>query len=160
MSKPFVAIVGNRNSGKSTIIRSLTGARTGQYRGPVEDRTTSRYIEVIGSSPQENPMSHRELRRILGEALANNQCNGVVCALQPTKPTTRISMEEVLQEAADQGFDIYAFALDPDYSMVSPDFDQIKQRLSRVSVKPIKLDGQRFAHINATLINSRARIVS
>ena len=160
MKKPFVAVIGNRNSGKSTIIRSLTGARTGQFRGTVTDKTTSRTIEVIGSSPQENPLSASDLRKILKGAASRLTCNGVVCALQHTNPRTRLSMEEVLHEAIAQGFSVHAFVLDPDYSGNIGQEAVVITRLSRIGVIPIRIDSQRFAHLNAVLINKRSRVAA
>ena len=160
MKKPFVAVIGNRDSGKSTIIRSLTGARTSQFRGKVMDKATSRTIEVIGSSPQENLLSLSDLRKILKGAASSSACNGVVCALQPTNPRTRLSMERVLQEAIAQGFSVHAFILDPDYAGRAGQETVVTTRLSTIGVIPTRIDSQRFAHLNAAFINKRSRVAA
>lgn len=156
--KPFIAIIGNRDSGKSTVIRCITGAKFGQFRGTVMDKTTSRSIEVIGSSPQERSLSLVELRTLLTKAANTATCNGVVCALQPTIPTKRLSMEQVLQEARAHGFHVYAFILDPEYSGATGHASIITLRLTNAGFTSRVVDGQRFAHINASMINGQTNI--
>lgn len=156
--KPFVAIIGNRNAGKSTIIRCLTGAKSAQFRGAIFDRTTKRTIEVIGSSPQETSLSLKELQDILNAAANTVTCNGVVCALQPTKPTKRLSMEKVLQEANAYGFQVYAYIIEPEYSGTTGHAITITARLNKAGFKCQIINGQRFAQINAAIINNQTKI--
>ena len=158
--KPFVAIIGNRNSGKSTVIRCLAGSKTGQFRGTVIDLMTNRTIEVIGSSPQEMKLSLLDLRKILKKASTSPDCNGVVCALQPTHPRVRLSMELVLQEAAAYGFSVLPYILDPEYTGSTGHAASIAARTRTAGFISQVLDGQRFGHINAQLINRRARIAA
>lgn len=158
--KPFVAVIGDRNSGKSTIIRSLTGAKSGQFRGSVHDHATNRTIEVIGSSPQELLLSLADLRKILKKASTSAICNGVVCALQPNFPTSRLSMERVLQEAAAYGFRIHAYILDPAYSGTSGHAATVAARVASVGSTSRLLDGRRFSQINAATINRHTRIAA
>lgn len=155
----FVAIIGGRNAGKSTIIKSLTGCPSGQYRGSVQDHATKKSIEIIGSSPQEQAMSRATLRTILKQAAGNALCNGIVCALQPKKTRTRLSMEDVLQEALSQGFKVYAYVLDPDRAG-SQNSATVLTRLKTVPVKVRTLDARRFAQINAATINKQTKIAS
>jgi energy-coupling factor transporter ATP-binding protein EcfA2 len=160
MMKPFIAVVGNRDSGKSTIIRSLTGAKFGQFRGTVQDMTTSRTIEVIGSSPQERLLSLADLRKVLRKAAGAANCNGIVCALQPTRPTKRLSMEQVLQEAAAHGFAVHAYILDPEYGGAAGHAAVVAARIRVAGFGARALDGRRFAQINAAAINGHTRIAS
>ncbi|WP_198389559.1 hypothetical protein [Burkholderia ubonensis] len=155
----FIAIIGGRNAGKSTIIKSLTGCPSGQYRGSVQDLVTKKSIEVIGSSPQEQAMSRADLRAILKRAAGNALCNGIVCALQPKKTRTRLSMEDVLQEALAYGFKVHAYVLDPDRSgSHSP--PTVLTQLKTAQVKVRTLDARRFAQINAATINKHTKIAS
>ena len=156
--KPFIAIIGSRNSGKSTIIRSLTGAKFGQFRGSIQDQATLRTIEVIGSSPQEKAMLLQDLRKILKTATTMANCNGVVCALQPTRPTVRLSMEDVLQEARSHRFRVYAYILDPEYSGGTGHAAAIANRVQAAGFASQVLDGRRFAQMNAATINRQTRI--
>ena len=158
--KPFVAIVGNRDSGKSTIIKCLSGAKSGQFRGLVIDRATGKTIEVIGSSPQEKKLSLVELRRILKRAAASALCNGVVCALQPTFPRTRLSMEDVLNEAHANGFKVYVYILDPEYLGATGHSPNIAARISTAGFTSQVLDGRRFGQVNAALINAATRVAA
>jgi energy-coupling factor transporter ATP-binding protein EcfA2 len=157
--KPFIEIIGSRNSGKSTIIRSLTGAKFGQFRGTITNNDTKRTIEVIGSSPQEMAMDMQELRRILKSAVRSANCNGVVCALQPTRPTVRLSMEAVLLEAKKHGLQVHAYILDPDYSGETGHSATIASRLQEDDFTCQVIDGRKFAHQNADEINEKTHIV-
>ena len=158
--KPFIAVIGSRDSGKSTIIRSVTGAKFGQFRGVIEDQATHRTIEVIGSSPQEKSMTLLELRKILKTATASNACNGVVCAVQPTRPTVRLSMEDILREAKAQGFKIHAYILDPEYSGGTGQSAAIASRIQAAGFASQILDGRRFAQQNAAVINAQTKIAA
>lgn len=155
----FVAVIGNRNSGKSTVIRSLTGCPNSTFRGEVEDITTGESIHVICSSPQERPLTLQELRRILKACTAKRKCRGLVMAIQPTSPTKRLSMEVIFQEVAASGsFQSFAFVLAPGRTGGSPDTAAIAARLKPLKLKPFTLDGGHFAMVNAQLVNKRSRI--
>lgn len=156
----FVAVIGSRNSGKSTIIRSLTGCPSGQYRGSVQDGSTGRAIEVIGSSPQEKALSLAQLRAILKRAAQNSACNGVVCALQPTFPRERLSIEDVLAEALAQGFAVHTFILDPEHLGTTGNMNTVKPRLPKGISPPTALDARRFAYLNASIIHARTNIAA
>ena len=54
--KPFIGIIGYANSGKSSIIASLTGCLPSTYHGYVYDKKNDQSIWVYSSSPQENPV--------------------------------------------------------------------------------------------------------
>jgi len=156
----FVAIIGSRNSGKSTIIKSLTGCPTGQFRDTVGDAATGRSIFVVGSSPQEVALPLLKLRKILKQAANDPLCNGVVIALQPTFPSKRLSMEQVFSEATAHNFTVFAYVLDPEHSGASGQTAGVNFRLAHIGVKARVLDARRFAHINAAAINARAKIAS
>lgn len=158
--KPFVAVIGSRNSGKSTIIRSLTGAKSGQFRGVITDNSTGRTIEVIGSSPQEQALTLVQLRAILRRAANAAVCNGVVCALQPTLPSKRLSMEQVFHEAASFGFLIHAYVLDPGYAGSSGSSSQVVRRVKAAGYSARTLNGQRFAQVNAATINRATKVAA
>ncbi len=158
--KPFIAIIGSRNAGKSTIIRCLTGAPTAQFRGTITDRSSQRTIEVIGSSPQENPLALADFRKILGRAITSANCNGVVCAIQPTHPRARLSLETIMQEAIGHGFAVHSYTLDPEHSGRSGNATQVGVRTKAIGISSLVLDARRFGHINAEVINRRTRIAA
>ena len=158
--KPFIAIIGSRNAGKSTVLRSLTGAPFGQFRGTIHDPATGRQIEVIGSSPQEKAFSLADLRKVLRKATGSANCQGVVCALQPTIPTKRLSMEQVLQEAAASGMAVHAYILDPEYGGGTGHASSVAARVKSAGFVSRTLDGRRFAHINAAAVNGHTRIAA
>lgn len=156
----FVAVIGNRNSGKSTVIRSLTSCPNSTFRGWVGDISTSQTIYVICSSPQERPMTLPELRKILKACASESNCRGLVVAIQPTSPTKRLSMETIFQEVASIGsFRSHAFILAPGRDGEAPNTATIAARLKPIEVNPIPLDGRRFSLINAQVINRKTHIV-
>jgi len=97
--KPFIAVVGGRNAGKSTVISSLTGCPSRTYRGFVVDLAANESIYVIASSPQEKPLAAAELTRVLNRVTADPQCHGIVIAIQPSQPYRRLSMEVIFRAA-------------------------------------------------------------
>ena len=101
-------------------------------------------------------MTLLELRKVLKAAVSTASCNGVVCALQPTKPTVRLSMEVVLQEAKNHGLQVHAYILDPDYSGGTRQAANIESKVQAAGFAPIVLDGRRFAHqkFGATILKN------
>lgn len=156
----FVAVVGSRKSGKSTIIKSLTGCQTSQYRGLVEDYLTRRSIYVVCSSPQEDPLSLLALRKVLTNAAAGANCQGVVMAIQPNKPRKRLTMEAVLREASSHQFQVYVFVIDPGRLGAPKVSAMVAPRLASLGITATILDGRRFSLINAQEINRITQIVS
>jgi hypothetical protein len=155
----FVAIIGGRNSGKSTIIKSLTSCPNSGFRGFVYDRRTSRCIYVICSSPQECDLPLQEFRHILQECTLTPNCQGLVMAIQPTRPRTRLSMETILQEIVHTGaFRVHAFMIDPGWNGIHMDIGLLNNRLARFVRMPSVLDGRRFSMINAHHVNRRTHI--
>ena len=123
----FIAIIGNRNSGKSTIIKSLTGCPNSSFRGFVRDGSTSRCVYVICSSPQERDLTLHEFQGILEKCASTSGCQGLVMAIQPTMPTRRLSMETIFRGIADSGaFRMHAFMINPGWD--SPSLHLVAQR--------------------------------
>ena len=83
--KKLVVVIGYKNSGKSTIIQSLTGCPTKSFCDFVIDEDTKNSVFVIASSPQEDPMTEEKLHQILDSVIAKGRCSGVVIAIQPTR---------------------------------------------------------------------------
>ncbi len=159
--KQFVAVIGNRNSGKSTVIKSLTGCSSSSYRGFVHDDGTKRRIYVICSSPQELKLNPSKFRKIIEACVSDSFCQGLVMAIQPTHPTKRLSLEGIIAEVSSSGaFQLNAFLLNPGRKKPHPNTLEIVSRLKRISVRPEVLDGRRFSHINATIINRKTHIVN
>ncbi|MGA9820167.1 MAG: hypothetical protein WBQ36_01080 [Desulfobaccales bacterium] len=111
--KKFVAVIGYGKSGKSTIISSLTGCRKSTFRGFIKDKVNNNCVFVYSGSPQELPIALSDIIKMLQKWNAIVGCSGMVMAIQPTKPRKRARMEEIFKEAISQGFDIYAFAVEP-----------------------------------------------
>ena len=157
--KQFIAVIGNRNSGKSTVIKSLTGCQNSTFRGLVEDILTSHSIYVVCSSPQERTMTLQKLRKILKACSSASNCRGLVMAIQPTSPTKRLSMETIFQEVASgSAFRSHAFLLAPGRDGSVPNTTSITTRLKPFKLKPAILDGGRFSMLNAQIINKRTHI--
>jgi energy-coupling factor transporter ATP-binding protein EcfA2 len=154
----FVAVIGSRDSGKSTIIKSLTGCLNNSFRGTVSDLASKTSVEVIASSPQERAMSLAELRAHLKTA-AKPSFTGIVCALQPSQTTKRLSMKNVLTEAQIRGFTIYAFVLDPPRQGSVHPAANVTSRLAALGLKYTTLDARQFAHLNAVVINKKSKII-
>jgi energy-coupling factor transporter ATP-binding protein EcfA2 len=156
----FIAIIAKSKSGKSTLIKTLTGCPTSSYHGFVEDELTGERIFVVCGSPQELPLSLTELRELLKAASSDPNCRGVVIAIQPTRPHSRLSMETIFQEVTKcGGFELNAFIVDPERSGKRANVADIRSRLSAFAAKTETLDGRRFALTNAQIINDVTRVV-
>lgn len=161
--KTFVAIIGSRDAGKSTVIKSLTGCENNSSRGFIQDNLNSQSIYVSCGSPQERPKDLENLRKLaalLKQILATANCRGVVMAIQPSRPNTRLSMEAILIEAQKQKFAVYAYVLDPEHAGYTGTLASVSQRLHSLGIQPTALDARRFAHVNSTIINTATRIAA
>lgn len=172
MEKLFIAVVGNQGSGKSTIIKSLTGCPTGSHRDFVRDLETGESIYVVCSSPQEHP--HRlqedtelgladieELQALLDRVEQEENCRGVVMAIQPTAPRMRLGMRAIIREAMDRGFDVHVFVIDPGYHNDTGAWQAAQARLNGLHLdhEPTRLHGRRFAFFNAQRINEATTLI-
>jgi hypothetical protein len=159
----FVAIIGNQNSGKSTVIKSLTGCHANNFRGFVVDKATNESIYVVCSSPQEMSIGLKsigDLRKILSLVKSSKTCRGIVMAIQPSRPTAKLSMETILAEVQLHPFHIFAYVLDPGHNGPSVALPIVNARLASHLITSQALDGRRFAHRNAEIVNSITRIAS
>lgn len=161
--KPFIAVIGERNSGKSTVITSLTGCPTRGFRDFIRDGATQREMLIIASSPQERRLRLADLRRLLRRAATRRRVIGCVVALQPGPTRTRLSMVGVLREAVRHRFSLHVFVLDPGYEDQGgtfPVFNLVRADLVGAGIRaaPRRLDGRRFAHLNAVRIRQMAGI--
>lgn len=163
--KEFITVIGNRNAGKSTIIVSLTGCRNRSFRGMVEDRLTMESIYVIACSPQEKALEKEgyvdldAFRIILNQVIQEENCRGLVMAIQPIRPTRRPSLEAIIQEVQSRNvFEPYLFVLEPgrnDPPEAQGILAEVNQRLRNTGIGLVAqgLDGRRFAFLNARQIN-------
>jgi GTPase SAR1 family protein len=154
--KNFIAVIGDQNSGKSTIIQALTGCKSGISRNRVEDRVTGKWIQVIASSPQEKRISRSDLKRKIGEAATDPLCLGLVIALQPTYPRKRLSIVDVFAVAEEYSMKRHVFVISRPYSSKADrtEVSEIETRLSKFHIEgPVQpVDARRFAHVNASAI--------
>ncbi len=160
-AKKFVAVVGDRNSGKSTIILALTGCRTNASKRMI-DLVTKKWIYVVAASPQETGMKRATLAGILRKVANSPNCLGLVIALQPSRPRKRLSIKDVLREAVKRkaADEYHLFAISHPYNEGGRRVgtDEIEQRF-RDAVPGVRphlrsLDGRRFAYMNATIISN------
>jgi len=152
--KRFVAVIGDPNSGKSTIIQSLTGCKNKTFRGCVKDHASGTEIEVVASSPQEKTISKRRLTRMFRRAAQRPQSAGLIMAIQPNQPHTRICMEDLFALARQFNLSPYAFVLSPGYQ-TQPSKGQTKKvedRLVGYTTRINIVNGKRFSHLNAAII--------
>ena len=158
--KPFIAVIGGRNSGKSTVISSLTGCPTHRFRNFVVDLASSHSIFVIASSPQEDPLTSARLTRILNQVTADSDCLGIVIAIQPTKPYSRLSIEQIFTAVQNtHEYNIHAFSLDPGYNGAQGSTAALQTRLNPLGVHLNQLSAQRFAFASAADINISTRLI-
>ena len=162
--KKFIAVIGGRNAGKSTVIVSLTGCHHRGFQGLVTDELSKENIYVIASSPQEKKLSQNEgnerneFQNILTQVGQDKKCRGLVMAIQPSRPRTRLSLEDIIQEVrGTNSFDMYLFILDPGYSEERLRTD-VNQRLNNIGLVSQVLDGRRFAFLNARNIYQTAQM--
>jgi len=158
--KPFVAIIGGKNSGKSTIICSLTGCPTRAFRNYVVDLASNLSIFVIASSPQEDPLTLARLNRILDRVASDRDCLGIVIAIQATKPYSRLSIEDIFEAVqATHEFNIFAYSLDPEYNGTQGTTPGLQTRLNSLGIHLNQLDARRFAFVSAADINLASRLI-
>ncbi len=153
--KRFIAVIGGRSHGKSTIIRALTGVKGKKTPEHVRDLSTNKWMLVISHSPQEEPITPHVLQKEIRRAATSSDSLGIVIALQPTNPTRRISMEDVFKMTEHYGFERYAFVIAKPYNgLHGNDPEAIRIRLESFDVEmPIQpLNARRFAHVNASAI--------
>jgi len=153
--KKFIAVIGRSTAGKSTIIRALTGAKGSKQPERIQDRSAMRWIGAISHSPQEQPITFRQLRKEMQAAAINARSLGMVIALQPTHPTSRLSIEDVFQMADSFDFERHVFVISKSYKgSRGTDPEVIRDRLVKFDFeKPIRpLDARRFGHVNASAI--------
>jgi len=157
--KPFIMLIGNSHSGKSTIISSLTGYKYKRLRHFVEDKSTGQKISVIINSPQESVVNVARFKELLQNTFDQADYIGLVIAIQPNFPTKRLSLEEIIFIANDTGdWEFNAFILNPPYNGDQFDSTEIETRLEFVDVNYHTLNAQQFAFLNAEQIKNITNI--
>ncbi len=160
--KPFIGVIGLRESGKSSVIQSLTGARSAGFRGYIQNRETSESIYVFTSSPQEDPIALAEFKRRIRSAANKKGCRGIVCAIQPNKPRIRICLEDIYQAVTTVGgLKPYAYLINPSHREGAASTSltaEVTQRLQASNVMPHLLNGNRFPFQNATIIEKATNL--
>jgi energy-coupling factor transporter ATP-binding protein EcfA2 len=164
--KKFVAVVGYRNSGKSTIIQSLSGCKSHSYKGLITDSSVNLSVYVHAASPQEDPRTNEgAFTRILNRVKADASCQGLLIAVQPTLTRERLRMERMFEIARQAGLETYAFVIEFPFDKKRlaqggiGNFENIKERIlkSDPKAKISSIDGRRFAILNSEAIRSIAR---
>ena len=143
-------MIGGVNAGKSTVIRSFTGCRSGMFVGEIEERVRYSRIFVVAYSPQEKALP--TLEPILRHVARTRAIRGIVIAIQPRRTRTRDSMEDVFQLARRCGqFSFYAFILDPPYRRRGTiDRADVRRRLRALGIGSVTvLDARRYPHKSA-----------
>lgn len=159
----FVAVIGFGASGKSTIISSLTGCRRSSFKGFIEDKVSGNSIFVFSGAPQELGTSITDIESWMKDCKTRKGCNGMIMAIQPTKPNKRVSMENILKKAMVHGFEVFAFIIEPGYkNEYNGRYTDVPSSLKNVRVPKsnvFKVDGRRFSLYSANYINSVTSIV-
>jgi energy-coupling factor transporter ATP-binding protein EcfA2 len=161
MRKKFVAVIGPSDSGKSTVIRSLTGVLgISDFYGYIEDRSTGLKIYFHSRSPQEHVPENEEIfKELLEDVSKDKKVQGIIFAIQPTTPQKRLSMDKMFELTKKADLENYAFILDPPYGKASVDYEEVKKRVMDKDpfAHVFKLDGRRFAILNAEAIRALSR---
>jgi hypothetical protein len=149
--KPFIIVIGDSNSGKSTIISSLTGCNSHGYQNTVKDNQNGKEIYVFASSPQEDgSITSHILRITINQVVRDSNIIGLVIAVQPKKTRTRVSLKDIVQLAQRaNSFDIYAFALKYSYQGNQINRTFVDNELQPFNITADYIDGRHFALINA-----------
>jgi len=108
----LLLFIGWANSGKSTLIRGISGCNTKGFQGFIKDTVRKRSLYIISSSPQESGMSEDEYKNAIQEAYRDGRCRAILLAIQPTEPTVHLSLEDCVRIArAHRQFEITAFLI-------------------------------------------------
>ena len=175
--KKFIAVIGNENAGKSTIIVSLTGSPNRSFKGKIDGNlnNSSKYIYVIACSPQEHKLEDNSISKqdemqafqsIINDVIHKENSIGLVMAIRPTplNPTIRLSLEDIIQKVRNtNAFESYLFVLQPDRNN-SPESQQIKDAINsrlryiNADIVAQELDAKKFAFLNAQEINQASHL--
>lgn len=128
----FIAVLGNRNSGKSTTWNSLFGrtVKTGKQSRHLTLRP-GECVEVFLVSG-----SFEERNLYAGDVLEDQDSRIVLCSMQYTEEVSK-----TLSYAKDKGFDLYVQWLNPGYSDPGESWDRlglVNQILDAPSVLAIR----------------------
>ena len=162
MKKVFVAVVGWGNSGKSTLIASLTGCKSPNFRGEIIANDSQRWMWVSATSPEELYISLKDFKKELSAAASDPLCTGIVMAIQPTQPWKKLSLEQIYGEVDSSGaFDNFAFLMDPGYKGRMISVPAVRSRIKSVSPGTTirSIDGRKFGFLNAEYIQKMTGIV-
>jgi len=112
----FVAVLGNRNSGKSTTWNKLFGrtVKTGKQPRSLELRP-GEYVEVFLVSG-----SFEERSLYAGDVLEEQDCRIVLCSMQYTEEVAK-----TLNYVKEKGFALYVHWLNPGYSDQGESWDRL-----------------------------------
>jgi ABC-type branched-subunit amino acid transport system ATPase component len=158
--KKFVAVIGPAESGKSTIIQSLTGCKTKSFNGFVQDNSTHNRVYVIASSLQESGMKKNEFLNILRRVGRDAGCSGIVVAIQLSEPWKRMSMEETFDIINKFGsFRIILYVLNQTYDNKKNIFKTMFRGRYNSKREPRLLNAKRFSFFNAKIIQRTSKIL-
>lgn len=112
----FVAVLGNRNSGKSTTWNHLFGrtVKTGKQSRSLQLRP-GECVEVFLVSG-----SFEERSLYAGDVLEDQDCRIVLCSMQYTEEVAK-----TLEYVKEKGFDLYVHWLNPGYSDIGENWDRL-----------------------------------
>lgn len=166
----FVGVVGNKNSGKSSIIQSVTGCKSPIYNDFIYDNSTNESIYVCCHSPQElifnysGSVNIEAIEELVENLKSKKNCRGLIMALQPNNPRIKPSIEDVYNVVTRNasGFSsFYCFVVEPGYINSPSIINDVGQRLSSVGLTqpPIPISGEEFPFKSATKINNTSSLI-
>ena len=107
-------------------------------------------------------MDANEFEGALRKCANDKSIIGIVVAMQPTVPTSRLGMEEMFEAVSRYAqFSPVAVLLDPGYTPGTNrrPRNEVQARLDRFRVTVVPLDGRRFAHLNACRIKEISKLL-
>lgn len=139
----LLLFVGWANSGKSTLIRGISGCSTKGFQGFIRDRVRDRKLYVMSSSPQESGISEADYRSAIQKAYRGDKCRAILMAIQPTDPSVHLSLEDCVKIArAHRQFEVTAFLITRPHNEdvgvpTEEDLNDVRNRLNNLDIHNI-----------------------
>lgn len=157
--KPFILIIGSKQSGKSSIIRSLTGKVVFDGISFAETASRANYIHVIEGVKRFERISTLELDIEMTTLEIDECCNGVIFEISLENDSNSPIFEKIINHVYHMKFKLHVFIVSPGIDGVRCDEVKSISRLPRSIPSIHIIDGQRLPFENASFINSITNII-